>query len=203
VHQLEQYDQQLLLSLTSIQEKQIQEKKYHLLLTQLPSLLLALHTQHAHELLMPYILDAFRHTIYGVRCIHMLFNPVALVLGPDESRKQLMSIIQSTLNPERTTAHQWRCFSRQFIIQLIARFTLARFLHAFPILLIEACSGFKDEFFTRIDSDDDTHSASDSNTDTDETSTERTDTSIGQDYHVNSIEVNNKYIHSIVFVHVI
>ncbi len=41
--------------------------------------------------------------------------------------------------------YHWRCFTRRFIIQLIARFTLPRFLQSFSILLIEACSGFKDE----------------------------------------------------------
>ncbi len=183
IHQLEQFDQQLLLNLTSIQQKQIYENKFQLLLTQIPSLLLSLHTQQGHELLMPYILDAFRHSIYGIRCIYSLFNPVAAILGPDETRKQLLTLIQSALNPEKTTIYHWRCFTRRFIIQLIARFTLSKFLYSFPILLIEACSGFKDEI---INPNDDIN---DSNIETDDNiNNERSDTIIPQDYDSNVSE---------------
>jgi hypothetical protein len=178
IHQLEQLDQQLLLNLSSFQQKQIYENKYQLLLTQIPSLLLSLHTQQGHELLMPYILDAFRHPIYGIRCIYSLFNPVAVVLGPEESRKQLLPLIQSALNPEKTTIHHWRCFTRRFIIQLIARFNLIKFLHSFPALIVEACSGFKDE----INLTDDT----------DEINNERSDTITAQDYDPNHLEVKTK-----------
>jgi hypothetical protein len=189
VHQYEQYDQQLLVSVTSSQQKKIHEKRFQLILTQIPPLLLSLHTQHGHELLMPYILDAFRHPIYGVRCVYSLFNPVAVVLGPDESRKQLLTLIQSVLNPEKTTIHHWRCFTRRFIIQLIARFSLNKFLNSFPILLIEACSGFKDEIVTKTDSNDDTSSTSDSNTDADETSVEGSDTATAPEQDLNMFEV--------------
>jgi len=182
IHQLEQYDQQLLLSLTSIQQKQIYENKFQLLTTQIPSLLLSLHTQQGHELLMPYILDAFRHSIYGIRCIYSLFNSVATIFGPDESRKQLLTLIQSALNPEKTTIYHWRCFTRRFIIQLIARFTLTKFLHSFSILLVEACSGFKDE----INLNDETN---DSNLEIDDINIERSDTITPQDCDSNLSEV--------------
>ena len=138
---------------------------------------------------MPYILDAFRHPIYGVRCVYSLFNPVSVVLGPEESRKQLLPLIQSVLNPEKTTPQHWRCFTRRFIIQLIARFSLNKFLNSFPILLVEACSGFKDEIVTRTESDDDSSSTGDSNTDADETLTERSDTVSATEYDLNVFEV--------------
>ena len=189
IHQYEQHDQQLLLTVTSSQQKKIYEKRFQLLLTQVPALLLSLHTQHGHELLMPYILDAFRHPIYGVRCVYSLFNPVAVVLGPEESRKQLLPLLQSVLNPEKTTLHHWRCFTRRFIIQLIARFSLNKFLNSFPMLLVEACSGFKDEIVTKTDSDDDNSSTSGSLTDADDTSVERSDTTTTPEYEVNVFEV--------------
>ena len=189
VHQYEQYDQQLLVSLTTSQQKKIHEKRFQLIFTQIPPLLLSLHTQHGHELLMPYILDAFRHPIYGVRCVYLLFNPVSVVLGPEESRKQLLPLIQSVLNPEKTTLHHWRCFTRRFVIQLIARFSLNKFLNSFPILLVEACSGFKDDIVTRTESDDDNSSTGDSTTDADETSTERSDTVSATEYDLNIFEV--------------
>ncbi len=198
IHQLEQFDQQLLLSLTSFQQKQIYENKFQLLITQIPSLLLSLHTQQGHELLMPYILDAFRHSIYGIRCIYSLFNCVAAIFGPDESRKQLLTLIQSALNPEKTTIYHWRCFTRRFIIQLIARFTLTKFLHSFSILLIEACSGFKDE----INLNDETN---DSNLETDDINNERLDTITPQDSDSNLSEVKprkkeNKFYLKIIFI---
>ncbi len=185
IHQLEQFDQQLLLSLTSIQQKQIYENKFQLLTTQIPSLLLSLHTQQGHELLMPYILDAFRHSIYGIRCIYSLFNSVATIFGPDESRKQLLTLIQSALNPEKTTIYHWRCFTRRFIIQLIARFTLTKFLHSFSVLLVEACSGFKDE----INLNDETN---DSNLEIDDINIERSDTITPQDCDSNLSEVKKQ-----------
>ncbi|CAF3336683.1 unnamed protein product [Rotaria sp. Silwood1] len=188
IHQFEQFDQQLLLNLTSAQQKQIHDNKFYLLLTQIPSLLLSLHTQQGHELLMPYILHGFHQSIYGIRCIYSLFNPVAVVLGPDESRRQLLTLIQSALNPEKTTIYHWRCFTRRFIIQLIARFNLTKFLQCFPILLIEACSGFKDEINMKIEIDDDNNNnnnTNDSNVETDDNTNERSDTIIPQDYDAN------------------
>lgn len=141
---------------------------------------------------MPYILDAFRHSIYGIRCIYALFNPISVVLGPDESRRQLLTLIQSALNPEKTTIYHWRCFTRRFIIQLIARFSLAKFLHSFPILLIEACSGFKDEINLKTEIDDDISNTSDTNTEIDDTSNERPDKITTQDYDPNIFEVKTK-----------
>jgi hypothetical protein len=138
---------------------------------------------------MPYILDAFRHPIYGIRCIYSLFNPIAVVLGPDESRKHLLSLIQSSLNPEKTTMYHWHCFTRRFIIQLIARFSLTRFLNSFPALLVEACSGFKDEINLKTEIDDDNSNTSDSNTETEETINERLDKNIPQDSDGNLLEV--------------
>ena len=123
---------------------------------------------------MPYILDAFRHPIYGIRCIYSLFNPVATILGPDETRKQLQTLIQSTLNPDKTTMYHWHCFTRRFIIQLIARFTLTKFLQTFPILLIEACSGFKDEINLTDETTESIAESEDSNL-------ERSETIIPQD----------------------
>ncbi|CAF0761079.1 unnamed protein product [Rotaria sordida] len=197
IHQFEQFDQQLLLNLTSIQQKQIHDNKFYLLLTQIPSLLLSLHTQQGHELLMPYILHGFRQPIYGIRCIYSLFNPIAIVLGPDESRRQLLTLIQSALNPDKTTIYHWRCFTRRFIIQLIARFNLTKFLQCFPILLIEACSGFKDEINLRIEIDDDSNNTtSDSNVETDDTSNERSDTLTPQDYDTSAFEANEDQQHS-------
>lgn len=190
IHQIEQFDQQLLLNLSSSQQKQIYENKFHLLITQIPSLLLSLHTQQGHELLMPYILDAFRHSIYGIRCIYSLFNSISTILGPDETRKQLLTLIQSALNPEKTTIYHWKCFTRRFIIQLIARFTLTKFLQSFPVLLIEACSGFKDEIIQ-------TDEANDSNIETDEISNERSDTITPQDYEQNLPEVKKIFFFSI------
>ncbi|CAF3326369.1 unnamed protein product [Rotaria socialis] len=192
VHQFEQFDQQLLLNLTSYQQKQIHDNKLYLLLTQVPSLLLSLHTQQGHELLMPYIFHAFRQPIYGVRCIYSLFNPISVVLGPDESRRQLLSLIQSALNPDRTTVYHWRCFTRRFITQLIARFNLTKFLQSFPILLIEACSGFKDEINLKIEIDDDNTNTSDSNIENDDPTNERSDTIIPQDYDTNALEANDE-----------
>ena len=135
---------------------------------------------------MPYILDAFRHPIYGIRCIHSLFNPVATILGPEETRKQLLTLIQSTLNPEKTTIHHWRCFTRRFIIQLIARFTLTKFLQSFPILLIEACSGFKDEITLTDDTTESIAESEDSNI-------ERSETIIPQDSDSAHSEVRISY----------
>lgn len=136
---------------------------------------------------MPYILHAFRQPIYGVRCIYSLFNPIATVFGPDESRRQLLPLIQSALNPDRTTVYHWRCFTRRFIIQLIARFNLARFLGCIPILLVEACSGFKDEITLKVELDD-TSNASDS-TENDDVTNERSDTITPQDYDTSVFEV--------------
>ncbi|CAF2710363.1 unnamed protein product [Rotaria sp. Silwood2] len=190
IHQFEQFDQQLLLDLTSAQQKQIHDNKFYLLLTQIPSLLVSLHTQQGHELLMPYILHGFRQPIYGIRCIYFLFNPVAVVLGPDESRRQLFTLIQSALDPDKTTIYHWRCFTRRFIIQLIARFNLAKFLQCFPILLVEACAGFKDEINLKIEIEDDNNNnnSSDSNIETDDNTNERSDTIIPQDYDTNIFE---------------
>jgi hypothetical protein len=174
-----------LLNLSPVQQKQIHDHKYQFLLTQIPSLLLSLHTQHGQELFMPYILDAFRHPIYGIRCIYSLFNPVATMLGPDETRKHLLTLIQSALNPEKTTIHHWHCFTRRFIIQLIARFGLAKFLLSFPLLLIEACSGFKDEINV-VDE------ISESSIESDDISNERSDTVTPQDNDSNISEVKHK-----------
>lgn len=174
---------------SSTQQRKIYEKKYQLLINQLPPLLLALQPQHDYELLMPYILDAFRHPHYGVRCIYAFFNPVATVLGPDEARKQLLPLIQLVLNPDRTTIHHWRCFTRRFIIQLIARFGLNKFLASFPFPLIEASSGFKDDIFVKAEADDDTSNTSDSNTDVEFTLAERTESIIEQDYEGAMFEV--------------
>ncbi len=185
IHQLEQYDQQLLLNLSSFQQRQIHDNKYQLILTQIPSLLLSLHTQQGQELLMPYILHAFRHSIYGIRCIYSLFNPVATILGPDETRKHLLTLIQSVFNPEKTTIHHWHCFTRRFIIQLIARFGLTKFLLSFPILIIEACSGFKDEI-NHIDE------INESSSESDDTNNERSDTVTAQDNDSNLSEVNEE-----------
>jgi hypothetical protein len=135
---------------------------------------------------MPYILDAFRHSIYGIRCIYSLFNPVAVILGPDESRKQLLTLIQLALNPEKTTIYHWRCFTRRFIIQLIARFNLTKFLSSFPILLVEACSGFKDEINFN---DDFNHEIEDINN-------ERSDITTPQDYEPNLSENNDDQQHN-------
>lgn len=110
-----------------------------------------MHTQNHHELLMPYIFDAFRDPNYGARCLYVLFNPVATVLGVEESRKLLIPVIQNVFNPERTTVHHWRCFTKRFITQMIARFGLSKFLNSFSMLLIEACSGFKDELSIKTD----------------------------------------------------
>jgi hypothetical protein len=140
---------------------------------------------------MPYILDAFRHSIYGIRCIYSLFNPIAVVLGPEETRRQLLTLIQSILNPEKTTIYHWHCFTRRFIIQLISRFTLAKFLTSFPILLTEACSGFKDEIILKTEIEDDTSNTSDSTTETDDTLNDRSDTITPQDYETNVFEVKN------------
>lgn len=132
---------------------------------------------------MPYIFDAFRHPVYGIRSISNLFNPVATILGPDESRKQLLPIIQTALNPEKTTNYHWHCFTRRFQIQLIARFGLNKYLQIFPILLIEACSGFKDE--TNILIED----ANESNSDADESNHDRSDTITPQDCDSNTSDV--------------
>ena len=190
LHQFEQLDQQLLLVTIASQQEQIHEKKLHLLLTLIPSLLMSLHTQHGHELLMPYILDAFRHPIYGIRCIYTLFNPIAAVLGPEETRRQLLPLLQSALNPEKTTIHHWRCFTRRFVIQLIARFSLSKFLQSFPILLIEACSGFKDDIVSRTDVDDEQSHASDSIAEIDEGNNTRSDTMVLPDSDSRPSEVN-------------
>ena len=139
---------------------------------------------------MPYILHAFRHPIYGIRCIYSLFNPVAVILGPDESRKQLLTLIQSALNPEKMTIYHWRCFTRRFLIQLIARFGLMKFLQIFPILLIEVCSGFKDEIYLKTAPDDKNNIMIDSNLKAEDTiCTERTNTITSQDYETNIFEV--------------
>ncbi|CAF0725914.1 unnamed protein product [Adineta steineri] len=196
IHQLEQFDQQLLLGLTSIEQKLIHDRKFQLLQAQIPSLLLSLHTQQAHDLLMPYILDAFRHPIYGIRCIYFLFNPIAVVLGPEESRRQLFTLIQTALNPERTTIYHWRCFTHRFIIQLIARFGLTKFLQSIPILLVEACSGFKDEINLKTEIDDDNISTNDSNTDTDDTNNERSDTVTPTDYDATPVDLNEEQYNS-------
>ena len=127
---------------------------------------------------MPYILDACRHPIYGIRCIYTLFNPIAAVLGPEETRRQLLPLLQSALNPEKTTVHHWRCFTRRFVIQLIARFSLSKFLQSFPILLIEACSGFKDDIVSRADVDDEQSHAGESTADIDESNTTRSNTMV-------------------------
>lgn len=161
VHQLEQYDQQLL-NCSPIQQRSIYEHKFHHLLTQIPTLLLSLHTQQGQELLMPYILDACRHPVYGIRCLYALFNPVATILGPEETRKHFLTLIQSALNPERTTIYHWSCFTRRFVIQLIARFTLMKFLQNFSLFLIEACSGFKDEITFIEETNESTPEANDS-----------------------------------------
>jgi hypothetical protein len=141
---------------------------------------------------MPYILDAFRHPIYGIRCIYFLFNPITAVLGPDESRKQLLTLIQSALNPEKTTIYHWRCFTRRFLIQLIARFGLTKFLQTFPIFLIEACSGFKDEINLKTEIDDDNNITNDSNTETEDNITERSDTNIPLNYDTIPTEVRRR-----------
>jgi hypothetical protein len=141
---------------------------------------------------MPYILDAFRHPIYGIRCIYSLFNPIAVVLGPDESRKHLLSLIQSSLNPDKTTNYHWRCFTRRFIIQLIARFSLAKFLNSFPMLLVEACSGFKDEINLKTEIDDDNSNTSDSTIETDENINERLEKPNPSDSDSNLGEVKRK-----------
>ncbi|CAF5181149.1 unnamed protein product, partial [Rotaria sp. Silwood1] len=89
----------------------------------------------------------------------------------------------------KTTIYHWRCFTRRFIIQLIARFNLTKFLQCFPILLIEACSGFKDEINMKIEIDDDNNNnnnnTNDSNVETDDNTNERSDTIIPQDYDAN------------------
>ncbi|UJR33618.1 hypothetical protein I4U23_021053 [Adineta vaga] len=190
IHQLEQFDQQLLLTTTSIEQKLLYDRKFQLLLTQIPSLLISLHTQQGHDLLMPYILDAFRHPIYGIRCIYFLFNPFAIVLGPEETRRHLLTLIQSALNPERTTIYHWRCFTRRFIIQLIARFSLTKFLQSIPILLIEACSGFKDEINLKTEIDDE--NSSNSNNETDEISNEQSDTANSSDYDTPLIDSHDE-----------
>ncbi|CAF1331576.1 unnamed protein product [Adineta ricciae] len=193
IHQLEQYDQQLLLTTNSIEQKLLHDRKFQLLLAQVPSLLISLHTQQAHDLLMPYVLDAFRHPIYGVRCIYFLFNPLAVVLGPEDTRRHLLTLIQSTLNPERTTIYHWRCFTRRFIIQLVARFGLAKFLQSFPLLLIEACSSFKDEISLKTDVDDENNTtANDAINETDEISNEQPDTANPSDYDTTFLDSNDE-----------
>ncbi|CAF1631106.1 unnamed protein product, partial [Didymodactylos carnosus] len=120
-------------------------KKVNLLTKSIPNLLLSMQT-HNYELLLPYILDSFRHPVYGVQIIYELFNSTALVLGPDECRKHLLPLILTLLNPDKCSAYHWRLFSKNFLIQLISRFGLNRFLNNFTVLIIEACSGFKDSF---------------------------------------------------------
>ena len=196
IHQIEQFDQQFIFDLSSSQQQYLYDRKMHLLFNKIPSLLMSLNTQHGHDLLMPYILDAFRHNIYGVRCISTLFNPIAVVLGPDETRRQLLQIIQSVLNPDKTTNHHWRVFTRRFHIQLIARFGLSRFLHSFSILLVEACSGFKDDIImTTIDEDSSggTESEVGLSSDSEEIKFDRSDTIQPQDSDINLFEVR-KYI---------
>ena len=131
---------------------------------------------------MPYILDACRHPLYGIRCLYALFNPVATILGPEETRKHFLTLIQSALNPEKTTIYHWSCFTRRFIIQLIARFTLTKFLQNFSLLLIEACSGFKDEINLNEEINESTPESNDVNN-------ERSDTLTPQDSDSHSSEV--------------
>ena len=186
LHQIEQYDQQLL-NASTFHKKKITERKYQLLISQIPTLLLTMSTQNGHELLMSYIFDAFRDPNFGVRCIYTMFNSVALVLGPDESRKQLLPWIQSVLNPEKPTTFHWRCFTRRFIIQLIARFNLLKFLNSFPIFIIEACSGFKDEIYLKTETEESTDDLNQTMTDM---NFESLDTSPQSEWRNNLFEVS-------------
>lgn len=121
----------------------------------------------AIELLLPHIIDLLSNDETSILAVWYLFDPVATVLGPKATRKQLLEPILRLYDAESderinflnsnfdssmkfTSASAFKSsktgklYHHSFLLRLIVRFGLRCFLENFVSPLIEAIGGYKE-----------------------------------------------------------
>lgn len=95
------------------------------------------------ELVCPYIVQLFEDINSGVQAAWSLFNVVSQALGPRSTGVQFLPLITRLMDNDCLTPKHMKLYHRSFIIQLIVRLGLARFIKFFIPILIEAVAGYK------------------------------------------------------------
>ncbi|XP_059618157.1 WD repeat-containing protein 81 [Phlebotomus argentipes] len=115
----------------------------------------------AVELLLPHIVELMSHEDTAILAAWYLFDPLAAVLGPEETRKHLLlpllrlydsdggapinfDMARSGTNASFRSKKSVKLYHHSFLLRLIVRFGLRVFLGNFIAPLIEAVGGYKE-----------------------------------------------------------
>ena len=104
------------------------------------------------SLIIPYITEMLKNPVCGVQAAWSLFSILSQLIGPDQTKTELMPLLSRLLDSEVPSPKHIKLYHRTFIIQLIVRLGLPAFLSNFSTLLVEAVACYKNFV---IDEDDD------------------------------------------------
>ena len=101
-------------------------------------------SEEGYELILPYIEELFQAEDTMVQAAWSLLNIVGKDLGPSHVAKTLLSYLTRLFNGENTTPKHMKLYHRTFLVQILLRLGLEKFLVHFATLLVEAVAGYKD-----------------------------------------------------------
>ena len=101
-------------------------------------------SQEGYELILPYIEELFQDEYTTVQAAWSLLNIVGKDLGPQQVAKALLPYLTRLLSGEETTPKHMKLYHRTFLVQILLRLGLEKFLVHFATLLVEAVAGYKD-----------------------------------------------------------
>ena len=101
-------------------------------------------SEEGYELILPYIEELFQDEDTTVQAAWSLLNIVGKDLGPNHVTKTLLAYLTRLFNGEETTPKHMKLYHRTFLVQILLRLGLEKFLMHFATLLVEAVAGYKD-----------------------------------------------------------
>ena len=101
-------------------------------------------TQEGFELILPYIEELFQDQYTTVQAAWSLLNIVGKDLGPQRVTKALLPYLTRLLDGEDSTPKHMKLYHRTFLVQILLRLGVEKFLIHFATLLVEAVAGYKD-----------------------------------------------------------
>lgn len=101
-------------------------------------------SQEGYELILPYVEELFQDKDTTVQAAWSLLNIVGKDLGPKRVAKALLPYLTRLLSGQDSTPKHMKLYHRTFLVQILLRLGLEKFLVHFATLLVEAVAGYKD-----------------------------------------------------------